>query len=191
MRQMADLAAGWSRSDPQALPAARADNTTLRRGCRPHLVCLREVASFQTHHIQQPASEMLCGQVSLGKRLSGIRGKMGKKTRMASFRGREAERLSLVSLHKPAFPAHRATQPGWCLGKGWQPLCPCAHPASHAQAATPCPPQHDRSRGREKERKLNMRCCSRRLQKEPPQACAPLFHGALGTAASAPGIEPA
>lgn len=73
---------------------------------------------------------MLCEQVSLGKRLSEIRGKMGKKVRLTSFRSREAERLSLVSLHKPAFPAHRAMQPGWCLGKDQQPLCCSAHSAS-------------------------------------------------------------
>lgn len=108
------MAAGWSRSDLQALPAARAGDTTLRRGCQPSLAGFGGFAAFQTHYIQQPASEMLHGQVSLGERLSGIRERMGKKTRMVSFRGREAERLSLVSLHKPAFPAHRATHPGWC-----------------------------------------------------------------------------
>lgn len=70
------------------------------------------VASFQTCCIQKAASEMLHGQFSLGKRLSRIRGKMGGK----------AERLSLASLHKPTFPTQRATQPGWCSGKGWQPL---------------------------------------------------------------------
>lgn len=37
-----------------------------------------------------------------------------------------------------------------------------------------------------------MKCCSRWLQKAPPQARVPLsFQGALGTAAPAPGIQPA
>jgi len=135
VRQMADLAVGWSRSDLQALPAARAGNTTPRRGCQTSLAGLEGFPSFQTCHIQQPVSEMLCGQVSLGKRLSEIRGKMGKKIRMASFRSREAESLSLVSLHKPAFPAHRATQPGCGSGKGWQPLRCSAYPASSMGAA--------------------------------------------------------
>lgn len=40
VRQMADLAAGWSWSDLQALPTARAGDTTLRRGCQPSLAGL-------------------------------------------------------------------------------------------------------------------------------------------------------
>lgn len=70
------------------------------------------VASFQACCIQKAASEMLHAQFSLGERLSRIRGKIRGK----------AERLSLASLHKPTFPTQRTTQPGWCSGKGWQPL---------------------------------------------------------------------
>lgn len=40
VRQMADLAAGWSQSDPQAFSAARAHNTTVRGGCQPSLAGL-------------------------------------------------------------------------------------------------------------------------------------------------------
>lgn len=40
VRQMADLAVGWSQSDLQAFSAARAHNTTLHRGCQPSLAGL-------------------------------------------------------------------------------------------------------------------------------------------------------
>lgn len=132
---MADLAAGWSQSDLQAFSAARVHNTTLHRGCQPSLAGLLGGCIFQTCCIQKAASELLHGQFSLGKRLSRIRGKIGEK----------AERLSLASLHKPTFPAHRDTQAA--QGRAGSPCAdlPTLPGAQGPQAATPCPPQVDTS----------------------------------------------
>lgn len=76
VRQMADLAAGWSQSDLQAFSAARVHNTTLHRGCQPSLAGL-QVGLHPFKHAASKRQHQRCfmGNSALEKGCLGSGGK--------------------------------------------------------------------------------------------------------------------
>lgn len=88
----------------------------------------REAVGQEVQHCPEPAVGRLCGQVTLG--LSGT----WEKTKMASFRGREAQ-LPAVSPHKAAFPHGQNRLTKRALGKAGSPSPCSAAPAPGMQPA--------------------------------------------------------
>lgn len=116
VRQMADLAAGWSQSDLQAFSAARAHDTTLHRGCQPSLAgLLGGLHAFKYAASKRQHQRCSTGSSALGKGCLGSGGKWRE--------GRDCPCFLFTSLPSLHTEPHRQLREGPAVPVLVCPLC--------------------------------------------------------------------